>query len=418
MAPRSLEERGRRSKYPLYSTTFVLHRVSPLYIGDNTTPLNNEYLSGHARRFRDILKGDVLRGVHIYSEIGNHQTLETACGLKECRWTVLEDEQAWTNARKRQLVDEVSDDTPRTAPAAVDAGKAKGILVEIVCEKITYQAILLCDPQSVTAENDDGFSHLPLLLTRMPNTLRTTFLDYLASNFDTRISQMKLPANFLPTALERFFTDLVVDKDRLQRSEIIKSIVGDVQITFKFSESVTPLLKTFDFDIPKADLPLFLSAGQKLLAKSQSAAVTAGRKRKRNSIESGKHEHGPFHTALSSYLTSHMALDLSHPGITISKIACGAFVLGAEGKMKLFSPAPEARADDEEEGALASSAEKAMQNLVISVMAGAKSKRALRGVTRSPHTGRQGVERGTVEQVDVDLPPPYELHDPSRATML
>src|SRR5437016_1631367 len=50
--------------YPLYNTTFTLHRLSPLYTG-SSTPLTSSTLRQHARRFRDILAGEVLRGVRV-----------------------------------------------------------------------------------------------------------------------------------------------------------------------------------------------------------------------------------------------------------------------------------------------------------------------------------------------------------------
>ncbi|KAI9696784.1 MAG: hypothetical protein M1836_005146 [Candelina mexicana] len=434
MAPRRRDGQRKLSSYPLYSTTFILHRISPLYIGDTPKLLQNEYLAEHARRFRDILKGDVLRGVHIHSELSIHEGLGKAGGLEECRWTVLDDEQTWAETQKRQLAHEEGNGTPRAEASALNAAKAKGVLVEIEYEKITYQAILLGDPQPQTPETDDGFIHLPLLLTRMPGALRATFLEYLATTFDTRTSQLKLPTDFLPTVLERFFADLTADQNTPQRSETIKSIVGDVQLTFKFSASIPPLLRSFDLDIPSTDLPLFLSAGQNLLlAKSHPSTSPAHRKRKREAAAphhstTEKNVQGPFLTALSSYLASHMALNLSHPGIAISKVACRAFVLGAEGKMKLFQPLHNStdnhnNNNNDEEIRPPRAAKTALQNLLISIVQGARSKRALLEVSsrNSSYYERQGLEKSSSssssstrsEHVDIDLPPPYELHDSS-----
>jgi len=52
--------------------------------------------------------------------------------------------------------------------------------------------------------------------------------------------------------------------------------------------------------------------------------------------------------AIKHYIEGHMALDMNHENIKISKIACAAFVLGSEGKMKLFAPQPTSAEASEE----------------------------------------------------------------------
>jgi hypothetical protein len=52
-----------------------------------------------------------------------------------------------------------------------------------------------------------------------------------------------------------------------------------------------------------------------------------------------------FTAALAHYIDGHLALNINHPYVAISKIACGAFVLGAEGRIKIF-PAAEGTATE------------------------------------------------------------------------
>ncbi len=46
----------------------------------------------------------------------------------------------------------------------------------------------------------------------------------------------------------------------------------------------------------------------------------------------------PFFSALVRYIESHLALDLRNEKVKVIRIACGAFVLGEEGKVKLTQP--------------------------------------------------------------------------------
>ena len=52
----------------------------------------------------------------------------------------------------------------------------------------------------------------------------------------------------------------------------------------------------------------------------------------------------PFVEALAQYMQQHLALDMFHPAVRISKIACGGFVL-SEGRVKIFGVPPSVDAD-------------------------------------------------------------------------
>ncbi|KAI9879837.1 MAG: hypothetical protein M1830_006860 [Pleopsidium flavum] len=325
--------------YPLYNTTYTLHRLSPLYHG--AAPLlDDATLADHARRFRDILKGDVLRGVRV--GLGdNDEGLERAGSLQGCRWTLLGHERAWAERNGGS-----------GAPEAKGKGvnEVAGVLAVIQYEKNTYTAVMLRESRENGAMMDGGFSHLPLLMTRMPAPLRETFLDYLSSTFDTRPSPIKLSSAFLTSSLEHYLDDLTTGQDRLQFSANMKTIVKDIQVTLALSPPVAPLLKNLDITISQDDILRFLSRGKRIRQQQPATDTALSRKRKLSSLECTDFaQPGPFTAALSHYMDAHLAMSLTHPDISISKIACGAFVLGAEGKVKIFAPENVSELDEEKE---------------------------------------------------------------------
>src|SRR6187402_2061806 len=90
--------------YPLYNTTFSLHRLSPLYTGSNV-PLNNTTLRQHAKRFRDLLAGEVLRGVRV--GLGpEDDTLARVGALQTVTWRLLSEEEAWSVEDETQLAND------------------------------------------------------------------------------------------------------------------------------------------------------------------------------------------------------------------------------------------------------------------------------------------------------------------------
>lgn len=141
-------------------------------------------------------------------------------------------------------------------------------------------------------------------------------------------------------------------------------------------------LKSIDVIVPNADLLRFFNAGRAYVARKDAPPDQARHKRKRAGAESrepfteakrrklggDKHEEGwtwrrwpaasehsgsrvgsalpqPFIEALAQYLQQHLALDMFHPAVRISKIACGGFVL-SEGRVKIFGTPPSVGAND------------------------------------------------------------------------
>lgn len=141
-------------------------------------------------------------------------------------------------------------------------------------------------------------------------------------------------------------------------------------------------LKSIDVIVPSADLLRFITAGRAHELGKDAPPNQARGKRKRTGAESrdpyieakrrrlggDKDEEGwtwrrspatsepfgsmldpgppqPFTETLAQYLQQHLALDMFHPAVRISKIACGGFVL-SEGRVKIFGTPPSVGADD------------------------------------------------------------------------
>lgn len=294
--------------YPLYDTTFTLHRVSPLYIKTDV-PLTNSDLRPHAQNFRDVLAGDVLRGVRVGLS-SEADALTRVGALRSVTWRILRSETGW---------DEDSGSEVDLDGQSRDIGTDRGIHMEILYEKALYTALLLRATEEKDEvdkrESEEGFQYLPLLMTRMPNSLRETLIEYLCTAFDVRISALKLENTYLTSAFEQYITDLqssdLDDSDAGPDNQLLQKVLKEVQISIGFSlPTPSSSLKLIDIQIAREDLSRMLSRGAKI-----------GGER-------------PFMDALGMYVKAHMALDLGHEMVRIVKIACGAFVLG-EGRVKL-----------------------------------------------------------------------------------
>ncbi|KAF7886360.1 hypothetical protein EAF00_010463 [Botryotinia globosa] len=308
------------SQYPLYNTTFTLHRASPLYIGDQ--PLNNSTLQVHARRFRDILAGDVLRGVRV--GLGSEDdTLARVGALQAVVWRILKVESEWAvDESTGEAVDE----------SIFESTNNRGILVEVNYEKAKYTAII-----SRTTSEDDmddsimdnshdqaGFLRLPLILTRMPLSLRETFIQYICRIFDTRVSALRLEGKHLMESLEKYTSNSISSDATTEERQIsIQKIIKEVQISVGFDiPGGSAALKTIEIHISREDLPRMLARGNEITK-----------------------DRSPFMAALKTYVKAHLALDLGHEKVKVVKIACGSFVLG-EGRLKLTQPSSGEHEDD------------------------------------------------------------------------
>ncbi|CAZ82236.1 unnamed protein product [Tuber melanosporum] len=264
--------------HPLYNVTYTIHRLSPLH----KFPPRSDFKS-HARSLQQILRGDVLRGVRI--ALGNEdEALGRAGQLKAVTWEALPRWQTF------------SEDDEEEA-AVEEAGP--GVIIEMRYEKMSYTSLLLPSPSEATgleAESQE-FTKLPLLLTRLPKSLRDTLISYLSTRFDTLPLPLALPSSLLQGSVEFYFSHTY-------------SPPKDVQISFA---TPTTTLKTVTITIPRDDIAEFCARGKQLPG-------------------------GGFYAALKHYLRGAMALDIT--SLAIAKVACGGFVLGGGtgGKIKIFPP--------------------------------------------------------------------------------
>jgi len=265
--------------HPLYNVTYTIHRLPPLH----KFPPRSDFKS-HARSLQQILRGDVLRGVRIALD-NEDEALGRAGRLKAVTWEVLP---RWQTS---------CEDDEEEEAAEEEAGA--GVKIEMQYEKTTYTSLLLSSPLG-TAGLEDGdleFTKLPLLLTRLPKSLRDTLLGYLSTRFDILPLPLALPSSLLQGSMEFYFSHT-------------HSPPKDAQISFA---TPTTTLKTITVTIPRDDIAKFCDRGKQLPG-------------------------GGFYAALKHYLRGTMALDAE--SLAIAKVACGGFVLGggAGGKVKIFPP--------------------------------------------------------------------------------
>jgi hypothetical protein len=305
--------------YPLYATTFTTHRLSPLF--HSNVAFDNPTLRDYASRFRDILTGEVLRGVRV-GLVAEEEALARVGALKTVQWSLLKHEEDWEEGNETQVT---ADDT-----TIQDTNRA-GILVEVTYEKATYSAILLQDTRRPKENETPGFSHYPLLLTRMQGSLREAFLDFLSTTFDTRASVLKLSSQFLAEEAEKYLANIVSDEnaavDSVTATRALRTIIKDILLTLSFDvPSISSSLRAMDITISKEDTWHMIQRGQKLW-QVENEQPKRGSKSPR-----------PFTRALRQYVDRHMGLQLDNPSVKISRVACGAFILGTEGKIKLSVP--------------------------------------------------------------------------------
>ncbi|KAF4211148.1 hypothetical protein CNMCM8980_005240 [Aspergillus fumigatiaffinis] len=220
--------------------------------------------------------------------------------------------------------------------------KLSGILVTLEYENITYKAALLAAPDGRrTSARRQQSTQLPLLLTRFPNPLRQTFISFLSANFDTYCSVLRLPSTFMCTALEMYIDILMAgDHDGSSDSHrVFEDTIKETQLTLSFSPPVAPALRSLNINLPRG------SFTELVRGSNPNTELT----HQKNSVLSG----------LSTYLEKHLAMKLNlgdlasghhsvNQPVRLTKIACGSFVLGGEGKMKLVAPSRQAGSSSED----------------------------------------------------------------------
>ncbi|PKY08477.1 hypothetical protein P168DRAFT_314568 [Aspergillus campestris IBT 28561] len=302
----------------LLNTSWTLHRLSPLHHEKEFATLSTPTaLKTYASRLQDQLTGSTLGGLQASGitsgAVADDEALSRTGALNSCTWETLPslsflEPQTQSRSNRRQ---------PKQQP---------GILVILEYENIVYKAALLAPPPTTGSPTSDrkGSTHLPLLLTRLPGPLRQTFISFLAANFDTYCSALRFPSHFMCAGLEAYVNGINTEEDdrAAQRQTVLEDVVKEMQITLSFSSSIAPELRSLNVNIPRGSLADFVDTDR---------------------------EDGSILSSLSSYLEKHLAmkLDLSAESnkkispakehVRVSRISCGGFLLGGDGRLKLVS---------------------------------------------------------------------------------
>lgn len=309
----------------LLNTSWTLHRLSPLHHGKDCETLldNPAALKTYATRLRDQLTGDILAGIHASIGTTEDDALSKTGALKECHWQPISGRLSQRDATSR---------SPET-------DSIPGILVTLEYENIVYKAALLADTESESETQNQnqrkGSTSLPLLLTRLPNPLRQTFITFLSSNFDTYCALLRLPSNFLCAGLEAY-VDVLRNNSGSESADLVEEAIKELQLTLSFSPSIAPALRAVNISVSRSSLAGFLREP------TQPYMSTVSRNRR----TLGEKLRSPLIGNLTSYLETHLAMQLDLDGssnhnhvakqhVRLSKVACAAFVLGSEGRMKL-----------------------------------------------------------------------------------
>ena len=301
-----------------FDTTFALYRLSPLHFSPSSAPLSKTQLQVHADRFHDSLKGDVRRGVT--TGLDSRAEITRSGLLKQSRWSLLR--------RNGDRSSSSVTDSQLPSTGVETAEGIWGIKMEIEYEKTTYTAFVLRKDElqrSTIREN----IHLPLLFIHMPTSIRELLIEYLTTTFDTRVEPMRLSSDFLGQLFDSFLETASRDGPGQ-----LEKVVKDVHISFGFKPPVAPSLKSLDVTIQREDISSFLSLGRKSSKSMEHESDVRKAKRRK---ESRMVATSPFMTALSTYLQTHLALNIYHRDVYVTKVSCGGFLLSRDGKARIQS---------------------------------------------------------------------------------
>ena len=251
----------------------MLYRVSPLHSPFPQSIFSEEALSIHSQRFHNMLKGDVLLGVHVEPSYLNDAS--TAYGsLRRCSWTDLN--QRLTTGKEGR---------PLSRAAVV----FKGIQMDVHYEKSTFTSLLLQSYDVQTPPTPDQ-AHLPLLMTKMSTVVREHLLTYLATTFDVRVDIMRLSSKFMANVLEIYLQETLIGA-----TETSENVRNGVQLVLGFHDKIAPALQNLSIDIPREDVLGFYKKGKAVLEdlRSRSRQTKAGLR-----PDEQYNTHGPFMAAV------------------------------------------------------------------------------------------------------------------------
>lgn len=310
----------------LLNTSWSAYRLSPLHHDGEPTFLNDpDALKTYAKRLYNTLVGQVLRGLQIAvsESTAPGDALARAGALVGCRWDAIP---TWGFVRDHPDLDEEDD--------IHSLNDIMGILIRIEYENVIYKAALLTGSdgynERIRRASSISTTHLPLLLTRMPNVLRHSLVQFLSTNFDTYCAQLRLPSAFLCATLERYVSSILAaadtgtSRDTATKREIVESVIKDMHVTLSFNPDISRSLRSGDLFIPRETVATF-------------------------TLESGVRSSSGFLGALARYLKQHLAMNVNLSSnitradrendaskhVWMSKASCSAFALSIDGRIKL-----------------------------------------------------------------------------------
>ncbi|GLA98561.1 hypothetical protein AtubIFM61612_000782 [Aspergillus tubingensis] len=339
----------------LLNTSWTLHRLSPLHHGRDFDSLVNNpaALKFYATRLRDQVTATSFP-IALQSTgplpTTDDDTLSRTGALQSCTWepipslsfSDIEHDRDLENRSQASNGPRSRARTQRSAPAShTPSQQGSGILVKLEYENATYKAALLSlsslpaiQTETVSkartrtrSQTQTHATHLPLLLTRFPAPLRQTFVSFLSSTFDTYCSPLRLPSRLIGTALNTYLNTLTSEDGSGSVNAV--EIVKELHLTLSFPALAAPDLRTLNITVPRESLGGFLHAGN-----------------------NGDGSESDVLAVLSAYLEEHLAMKFDLTGVNaeptlkgqdhvrLARIACGGFVLGGDGKLKLVASTP------------------------------------------------------------------------------
>jgi len=224
---------------------------------------------------------------------------------------------------------------------------------------------------AIPAADPKQFVSMPLLLLRMPAPLKAIIGDFISTSFDCRVSPLRLGTRSIVRGWESWIQEAGLPT----RGPLAKDVVitlgfflpppeGDSGDQTEEDDAEQQGLKSIDIFIPTTELRKFVGAGRDSAAGRSKRKASAGETweedvKKRRKLAGRLHEEGwewrkpstdnaqsdeqsalheqEFTEALGLYVDRHLGLNMFHPGVRITKIACGGFVM-SEGRVKIFAP--------------------------------------------------------------------------------
>jgi len=179
----------------LQNTSFTSYRLTPLY------NFKFSRLKSYERDFRDIVRGDSIRGVQVTS-VGPIERAKSV-PLRFCEWTVDDDLLPGQPFESLVISIEWEDSSTFTA---------------VLVPNFTSSDTVLGKRKRGTANEGPGdFEFFPLLLVRGAQVVVQHLMDYLTTHFDSRSSIMSIPSEILSQCLQDYLS-IIFQEEGIQRT--------------------------------------------------------------------------------------------------------------------------------------------------------------------------------------------------------